>query len=101
MYSTRGLKPWGSASKNVCNSRTLLLPHNAIGHARATYNSANNQIRFIDADKHGVITWGSNDVPFSEFAEMALELEDSSIAFLNIFILLKIYDFIGSTNPYA
>jgi hypothetical protein len=74
---------------------------NAIGHARASYDSTNNQVRFIDADKHGVITWDSNDIPFSKFAEMALELEDSLTAFLNIFLLLKIYDLIRSANPYA
>jgi len=74
---------------------------NAIGHARANHNSANDKVHFIDTDKHGVITWDSNDIPFSKFVEMALELEDSLTAFLDIFILLKIYDFISSTNPYA
>jgi len=36
----------------------------------------------------------------NEFVEKALELEDSVMAFYYTFVLLKIYDFIASKNPY-
>lgn len=72
---------------------------NAIGHARASYDTTTGKARFIDVNEQGKV-WDSGNVPFSNFAEMALELEDSLTAFLNIFLLLKIYDLIMSTTPY-
>jgi hypothetical protein len=73
---------------------------NAIGHARVTYDSASKQVRFIDVDKQGAVSYDSGNIPFSGFAEMALELEDSLTAFLHFFLLLRIHGLITSTNPY-
>jgi len=68
---------------------------NAIGHARASYDISKNIVRFVDQN------WDSGNISIDQFAQMALELEDSLTAFLNIFLLLKIFDFVAAANAYA
>jgi len=67
---------------------------NAIGHARADYDSTKDEVQFKDR------SWDSGIIPLKEFIKMALELESSIEAFLYTFILLKIYDFVVSKNPF-
>ena len=81
---------------------------NAIGHAKAYYNSVSDEIHFVDTrilrDKKTKIkivkTTYDKILSMNEFAEKALELEDSVMAFSYTFLLLRIYDFIVSKNPY-
>ena len=73
---------------------------NAIGHARADYDSTKDEVQFIDINMRDGTRWDSGIIPLKEFLKMALELEDSIWAFLYTFILLKIYDFIVSKNPF-
>lgn len=73
---------------------------NAIGHARAYFDKVNDEVQFIDVHPKTRIIWDSGKKPLGEFIQMALELEDSIQAFLHIFILLKIFDFIVSKNPF-
>jgi len=73
---------------------------NAIGHARADYDSTKDEVRFIDINMRDRTKWDSGIIPLKEFLKMALELEDSIQAFFHTFILLKIYDFIASKNPF-
>lgn len=73
---------------------------NAIGHARADYDSTKDVVRFTDINMRDGTKWDSGTIPLIEFHKMALELEDSIAAFFNTFILLKIYDFIISENPF-
>lgn len=73
----------------------------SIGHARAYYNPLKDEVRFVSVDeKTGKVTYDSGTIPFSRFAEMALELEDSLVAFYNTFLLLRIYDLVVSKTPY-
>ena len=75
---------------------------NSIGHALTQYDSSNKTVRFEDYDpKTGKTTYDSGFIPFAKFIEMALELEDSLMAFSYIILLLKTYDFVVSTNPFA
>ena len=74
---------------------------NSIGHARAEYNPSRDEVRFMDFSKTGKLTYDSTNIPFAKFAEMALEVEDSLTAFVNIFLLLKIYDFIASPSAFV
>jgi len=67
---------------------------NAIGHATASYDPAKDEVQFIDR------SWDSGVIPVKEFYRMALELEDSIWAFSYDFLLLEIYDFIASKNPF-
>ena len=67
---------------------------NAIGHATAFYDPVKEEVQFIDR------SWDSGIIPLKEFVKMALELEDSIWAFFYTFLLLKIYDFIASQNPF-
>lgn len=67
---------------------------NAIGHATASYDPVKEEVQFIDR------RWDSGIIPLKEFIKMALELEDSIWAFFYDFLLLKIYDFIVSKNPF-
>lgn len=73
---------------------------NAIGHARADYDSTKDVVQFIDVNMRDGTKWDSGAIPLIEFYKMALELEDTIWAFLYTFILLKIYDFIVSKNPF-
>lgn len=73
---------------------------NAIGHARADYDSTKDEVQFIDINMRDGTKWDSGIIPLKEFHKMALELEDSIWAFLYTFLLLKIYDFIVSKNPF-
>lgn len=75
---------------------------NSIGHASTQYDSSNKTVHFEDYDpKTGKITYDSGLVSFTRFIEMALELEDSLMAFAYIFILLKIFDLVVSANPFV
>jgi len=67
---------------------------NAIGHATAFYDPLKDEAEFIDR------SWKSGIIPLRDFHRMALELEDSIWAFFYDFLLLKIYDFIASQNPF-
>jgi hypothetical protein len=75
---------------------------NSIGHSRTEYDPKSDTARFIDIDnkKGNAITYDSGIIKMSEFAEKALELEDSLASFYYVLILLRIYDFIISENPY-
>jgi len=73
---------------------------NAIGHARANYDGSRKLVRFIDVDRNGTQTFDSGDIPLSQFVEWAMEIEESVTAFTNIFLLMKIFDLIYSTNPF-
>jgi len=73
---------------------------NAIGHARTNYDVSRKRVRFIDVNSYGTQTFDSGDIPFSQFVERALEIEDSLTAFLHIFLLLKIFDLIYSKNAF-
>ncbi len=73
---------------------------NSIGHALAQFDSSKKMVRFIDRDPQtGKITYDSGVIPFQKFMEMALELEDSLSSFTYILVLLKIFDFVISSNP--
>ena len=75
---------------------------NSIGHALAQYDPSNKTVHFEDYNpKTGKTTYDSGFIPFGRFIEMALELEDSLMAFTHIILLLKIYDLVVSTNPFA
>jgi hypothetical protein len=74
---------------------------NAIGHARAEYDFAENQVRFRDADRRGNITWDSGHQSFEWFLVRAIEVEDSIKAFVNVFLLLRLYDLVLVPNPYS
>ncbi len=75
---------------------------NSISHARTVYNPSKNEVRFVDIDpRTGAISYDSGYIAFSKFAEMGLELEDSLTAFIHIFLLLKIYDFVAGSNPFV
>ena len=67
---------------------------NAIGHATASYDPAKDEVRFKDRN------WDSGITSLKEFIKTALELEDSIWAFSYDFLLLKLYDFIASENPF-
>ena len=67
---------------------------NAIGHAKAFYNPVKDEVQFID------MSWDSGIIPLKEFHKRALEIEDSIWAFFYDFLLLRIYDFILSKNPF-
>ena len=73
---------------------------NAIGHATTYYDSKNDVVQFINIHPKTGAKWDSGLIPLQEFHKMALELEDTISAFLYIFVLLKIYDFIASNNPF-
>jgi hypothetical protein len=73
---------------------------NAIGHARADYDSTKDEVQFIDINMRDGTRWDSGIIPMKEFLRMALELEDSIQAFLYTFILLKIFDLIVSKNSF-
>jgi hypothetical protein len=98
-----------AALKNVQKSTPVFLERweeknhirNSIGHARADYNPSKDEVRFVDVNKKGKLTYDSNYIPFAIFAEKALELEDSLTAFLHIFLLLRIYDFIVAPSPFV
>ena len=81
---------------------------NAIGHAQAYLDPVKNEIRLLDTkivknkktkSKTVKITY-DRTLSMNEFMEKALELESSVMAFFYTFVLLKIYDFIASQNPY-
>lgn len=67
---------------------------NAIGHATAPYDPRRNEVQFIDR------SWKLGPIPSKEFYKMALELEDSIWAFHYVFLLLRIFDYIVSPNPF-
>jgi len=67
---------------------------NAIGHATATFDPTKDEVRFKDRN------WDSGIIPLKDFYRMALELEDAVWAFFYDFLLLKIYDFIASKDPF-
>lgn len=72
---------------------------NAIGHARAEYDSTKDEVRFIDINRDGTI-WDSGIISLKKLLKMGMELENSIEAFLYTFILLKIFDLVVSKNPF-
>src|SRR3989304_7355805 len=70
------------ALKNTLRSTPVFLERweeknhirNSIGHARADYNPSKDEVRFIDVNKKGKLTYDSKYIPFAKFAEMALEI---------------------------
>jgi len=73
---------------------------NAIGHTRIYYDSAKDEVRFVDVEPKSGKTTYDKIMKLSEFMKMALELEDSVEAFIYTIMMLRIYDFILSPNPY-
>jgi hypothetical protein len=69
---------------------------NAIGHATVFYDSLKKEARFIDE-----IAGYDKILSLNQFMEMGLQLDDSVAAFTYIIILLKLYDFIMSKNPFV
>ena len=73
---------------------------NAIGHARAFYDAANNEIRFVDIfEKEAKITYDET-ISIKRFGEITMEMEDSVMAFLYIIIMLRLHDLIRSKDIY-
>jgi len=68
---------------------------NAIAHATAYFDSSKKEARFVDEPSRYDKT-----MSLDQFAQMALELEDSTAAFSYIMLLLKLYDFIQAENPF-
>lgn len=75
---------------------------NAIGHARVYYYPAHAEIHFIDKKvKRGKVKVTYDEtLSMTQFFEMALELEDSVMAFSYIIIMLRLHDLILSKNAY-
>lgn len=73
---------------------------NAIGHAQFYFNPMTNTIRFVNIkEKTGKVTYDKT-LSFSQFAELAMELEDSIEAFYYIILILRIYDLTLSKDAY-
>lgn len=71
---------------------------NAIGHVTAHYDVIKNEIQFIDKFKN---KYWTETLSFNEFIEKGAELDASVMAFMYVFLLLRISDLIMSKNPYA
>ncbi len=73
---------------------------NAIGHAQFYFDPIIKTIRFVNIqEKTGKVTYDKT-LSFSQFAELAMELEDSVIAFSYIILILRIYDLTLSKDAY-